>query len=89
MATEPVRILAAPGSEIASLIEKAAKEPVLFEKDGIIYRLSQAEVWATYDPQKARQALRESAGGFAGVDREQLLKDIYGARGQDSQGRPA
>ena len=47
------------------------------------------DIWANYDSERARAALRSLRGLLKGVDREKLLKDIYEARGQDSKGRPA
>lgn len=47
------------------------------------------EIFANYDPKRAREALRRSAGVLAGVDRHVLLADIHADRGQASRGRPA
>lgn len=47
------------------------------------------DIWAGYDPEAVRKALRASAGALKGVDKEELLRDIYEARSQDSAGRPA
>jgi excisionase family DNA binding protein len=47
------------------------------------------DIWANYDPERARASLRSLRGLLKGVDREKLLKDIHEARGQDSKGRPA
>jgi hypothetical protein len=46
------------------------------------------DIWATYDPQKARESLRKSAGALQGVDIAALQRDIRDQRGQDSHGRP-
>ncbi|GEM_PF-197626 len=46
------------------------------------------DIWAGYDPEKVREALRKSAGALAGVDTAKLIQDIYEARGQNSLGRP-
>ncbi|MGD9890252.1 MAG: hypothetical protein AB7R89_00810 [Dehalococcoidia bacterium] len=46
-------------------------------------------IWANYDVDAVRLALKESAGALQGVDRNHLLKDIYEQREQDSKGRPA
>ena len=68
-------------------------ETVLVEKEGLLFRIEpaqeQQDIWATYDPQRAGQGIKKSAGALAGVDREALLKDIHEQRQQDSQGRPA
>jgi hypothetical protein len=47
------------------------------------------DIWANYDPEKARQGLRKSAGALKDVDHEALKKDIHSQRSQDSHGRPA
>lgn len=47
------------------------------------------DIWANYDPEKVRAALRASAGALSGVNVEQLKSDLRVERGQDSQGRPA
>ncbi len=70
-------------------------EPVLIEREGQFYRLEPEQtqqleaLWSSYDPEIVRRGLMESAGALAGVDREALLRDIHGARGQASHGRPA
>ncbi len=45
------------------------------------------DIWAGYDPERVRHALKRSAGAFAGVDREALLVDIRKGRAQASAGR--
>jgi hypothetical protein len=50
---------------------------------------SEADIWADYDPEKAREGLRKSAGALQGVDSAALKRDIRDQRGQDSHGRPA
>ena len=90
MLTEPRRIQIEPDSELARLLDEVGDTPIYLEKDGELYRLAKAEdIWAGYDPQRTRMALRKSAGALRGVDREELLKDIHLARQQDSSGRPA
>jgi hypothetical protein len=90
MTMETKRIHITPGSELARLLEEAGEVPLLLEKDGELYRLSRAEdIWAGYDPDKARAALLKSAGALRGVNRDQLLTDIHQAREQDSRGRLA
>ena len=69
MAREPKRIIVAPGTELARLLDDAASSPVLLEKDGELYRLNRAEeedVWASYDPPEgsggSRQTRRQLEG---------------------------
>jgi hypothetical protein len=70
-------------------------ETVIVEKDGVLFRLApegtlkKPDIWADYDPEKAREGLRNSAGALQGVDTEALKKDIHKQRKQDSHGRPA
>lgn len=47
------------------------------------------DIWAGYDADKVRTALRKGAGVLVGVDLEALRRDIREGRGQESQGRPA
>jgi len=49
----------------------------------------QPDIWADYDPEKAREGLRKSAGALKGVDITALKQDIRAQRGQESHGRPA
>jgi hypothetical protein len=90
MLTEPTRIRITPGSELAQLLDKMGDAPLLLEKDGELYSLTKAQdIWAGYDPKRAREALRKSAGAFRSIDRKELLDDIHQARQQDSSGRRA
>lgn len=47
------------------------------------------DVFAGYDLERARQALEQSAGALAGVNREDLLRDLRAQREQRSTGRPS
>jgi PHD/YefM family antitoxin component YafN of YafNO toxin-antitoxin module len=40
------------------------------------------DIWASYDPERAKAALQASAGALKGVDRDELLADIHDQRGQ-------
>jgi hypothetical protein len=53
-----------------------------------VLKKDEKDIWADYDPEKARLALLQSAGALEGVDREELMRDIHLARQQASQGRP-
>ncbi len=92
MTTEPRRVHIDPGSEIGKLLDEARNRPVLLEKEGVLYRVSEAhgeDIWAGYDAEAVKKALRQSAGAFAGSDTVQLRRDILLQREQDSHGRPA
>ncbi len=73
MAREPKPIVMVPGTELARLLDQAASSPVLLEKDGELYRLNRAEeedIWASYDPQKVREAVAKYAGSWKDIDLE-------------------
>jgi hypothetical protein len=46
------------------------------------------DIWANYDPKKAIEGIRKSAGALKGVDIAALKRDIRNQRKQDSHGRP-
>jgi hypothetical protein len=45
------------------------------------------DIWNSYQPDKVRQALKQSAGMLAGVNRKDLLEDIANARSQGTHRR--
>jgi excisionase family DNA binding protein len=64
-------------------------QPVQRREVAVVKEEEVRTIWANYDPQRVCQALKQSAGALAGVDRQALLEDIHVARKQDSNGRPA
>lgn len=62
----------ARGEEVTA-VEKETKRP---------------DIFAHYDPERARKALAQSAGALAGINREALLRDLHAQRDQESTGRP-
>jgi hypothetical protein len=42
------------------------------------------DIWQNYDPEKAIEGIRKSAGVLQGVDRDTLQWEIREQRGQDS-----
>ena len=47
------------------------------------------DIWGNYDPEKAREALRQARGAFTGIDTAPLKKDLREARGHyDEKGTP-
>lgn len=62
----------ARGEEVTA-VEKETKRP---------------DVFALYDPERARKALAQSAGALAGINGEALLRDLHAQREQHSTGRP-
>ena len=45
------------------------------------------DIWANYEPEKAREGIRKSAGALKGVDITALKQDIRAQRRQESTGR--
>ena len=84
-------------ADLVGIFDRLARqrEAVVVERAGVRYRLeyevspAASELWTTYNPERVRRALQESAGALAGVDRDALLDDLYAARSQESSGRPA
>jgi hypothetical protein len=68
------------GGVDVAVIVPARPRPMLADPDNI---------WANYDPDAVRHALRQSAGALSGVDRDKLIADISEQREQDTEGRPA
>ncbi len=104
MLKEPRKIRLETDQDIVRVVQAVIADgaPRMLERDGetVAVLLSPddyaalshdtgADIWAGYDPQRAREALREGTSVLAGVDREELLRDVRGARGQASGGRPA
>jgi hypothetical protein len=75
------RILERDGEAVAVVLSPAAYAEISGRGDD--------DIWAGYDPEKLLRAFDRASGIFKGVDTDQLIKDIYEARGQDSSGRPA
>jgi hypothetical protein len=47
------------------------------------------DIWVHYDPKKAIEGIRKSAGAIQGVDRDTLQREIREQRSQDGKGCPA
>lgn len=86
-----------PDSELAHLLKRADRQPVILETEGVRYRVVREtervnltdEPWAHYNAEKVRAAVHASAGVLNGVNRDELLADLRAERGQDSISRPA
>ena len=96
MAETARRIPISKDSELGRQLAEAreAGVAVVLEVDGYAYRFTpqppaKEDIWKDYDPEKVREALRQSAGALRGIDRNKLLADLREERGQDSRGRPA
>ena len=69
MLREPKTIAVEPGSEIADLLDEAAETPLLLVNNGLRFRLDRDEedIWAGYDPERARQSTLAGAGSWKGI----------------------
>lgn len=89
MLTKPRRIRILPDSELGRVLDEVGETPVLLEKNGRVYRLTEeeADLWDTYDAEKAKETLQRVAGSWADVDIDALILSIY--RGRQDGSRPA
>lgn len=71
------------------MLDEAATRPLVLEKDGVRYHLHREDedIWAGYDPEKAREAIAATAGSWADLDTDTMIADLYRAREEGS--RPA
>ncbi len=82
MHATPKKIIVEPDSELARLLDEAAEQPLLLEKDGVRYRLDkeEADIWASYDPDAALEGIRAAAGSWKDIEAEALKAYLYRAR---------
>jgi hypothetical protein len=80
-----------PDSEVARVLEQAAKEPILIETRGARFRVVREgdDPFANYDPERARAAAMRAFGSLKGINVAEFLAELKEERAQDSQGRPA
>lgn len=99
MATAERTIAVAPGDELDRLLTAAEADgaQLVLVRDGVRYRVEREAtageampgIFANYDPERVRQALRESAGALSHLDAEAFKAEMLAMRGQDSHGRPS
>ncbi len=70
--------------DVEQSIQPARRTPTVMDQDA-----QPSDIFAHYDPVRARQALAESAGALARVDFHRLRADLRAQREQKSPGRPA
>ena len=88
MPTHPRTVKVLPDSELGLTLKaaQASGEPVIVDTGENSYTLLVAltepapDVFANYDPQAAIAGLRALPNALAGVDREQLLRDLHAQR---------
>lgn len=68
-------------TELTSLLDEAAKGPLLLERDGERFRLAREDDIAYEpDPERVHKILDETLGGWADLDIDQIIADLYEAR---------
>jgi hypothetical protein len=76
--------------DLVQPLDRAVAEPVLLERDGIVYRLSRADeiddIWEGYDPERVRAGLRAMSGNITADDAERMKALVY--RGREEGTRP-
>ena len=81
-----------PKSSIEELFARVEDEPVLVSIGRERFRIvrEKPDIWANYDPERARAAIRAAAGTLAncGIDFDAWNEEIREQRGQYSVGRP-
>jgi hypothetical protein len=90
MVKKPLTITIDPESELGRALAETTDVPIVLEREGVRFRVIRAsdDLWAGYDPQRVRHALRQSAGAFAGIDVAASQRELREQRSQDSPGRP-
>lgn len=81
MLHEPKTIHVDPNSELSHLLDEAADQPVVLERNGKRYRISREDDrWASYDPEAVREAMRAMAGTITPEEGERRKAELYRAR---------
>jgi hypothetical protein len=86
-----------PDSELSLTLKEAlaSGEPLVVDTGEGLYTLfviqsePEQDIFAHYDPKAAIASLQALDDALAGVDRDQLLRDLRAQRNQASLGRPA
>lgn len=93
MGAQPQEYKVAPDGETARLLKEAAAadKPVRVDTGDVVYLVHASATKKPYDRERMIRAIYATAGALkrAGVDGEQLERDVYADRTQNSTGRPA
>ena len=75
---KPIRVTAE--IDLPTLLDEAAKGPLLLERDGELFRLAREDDIA-YEPDSAlaRRTLVATAGSWSDLDVDEVIADIYEA----------
>jgi hypothetical protein len=77
---EPTTIHIPPNSELARLLERTGKAPLVLEKDGVRYRLVKEADEIDYDGEKVKATILKVAGTWSDIDTDAIIAGIYHAR---------
>ena len=87
MVSEPKAIEVEPRGEIDRLLDDVASRPVRLDRKDERFRLVREDddVWAGYEPERARAGMRAAAGKWTDLDAEAVKASIYRAREEGSR----
>ena len=81
MATAPKTVRVTAETALPELLDDAAREPIILERDGERFRLSRdEEIDYEPDPEGVHTMLAATAGSWADVDTDTMIREIYEAR---------
>jgi hypothetical protein len=67
--------------DLPSLLDEAARGPLLLERDGELFRLAREDdISYEPDPALVRETLAATAGSWADLDIDDVIADLYAAR---------
>jgi hypothetical protein len=70
-----------PESTLADVLDAAASEPVVLDKDGMRFRITREDdIWEPPDPERVREVLDATAGSWSDIDADQLIAELYEER---------
>lgn len=81
MATAPKTVRVTAETALPELLDDAAHGPIILEHEGESFRLSRDEDIAYEpDPEGVRAMLAATAGSWADLDVDEIIREIYEAR---------
>jgi hypothetical protein len=81
MTTAPKTVRVTAVNALPALLDDAAREPIILERDGERFRLSRDEDIAYEpDPEGVRAMLAATAGSWADLDSDPMIREMYEAR---------
>lgn len=88
MREEPLTITIDPESELGRALDEMGEEPVVLLRGAERFRITrdQNDPWASYDPERFLEGLREVAGTLSPEEGERMKELIY--RGREEGTRP-